>query len=114
MMEAVRTSETSVNNHFTRQYNPEDNSEHHTRRRENLKSHINYVKTNDTDIEKLPFNPDVFTESYFLADERNQEVAIEEDSINQGPLVSPGDIMPVTRINEPVSSTVRIPGESPC
>jgi hypothetical protein len=39
MMEAVRTSETSVDNHFTRQYNPEDNSEHHTRRRENLKSH---------------------------------------------------------------------------
>jgi hypothetical protein len=26
-MEAVRTSETSVDNHFTRQYNPEDNSE---------------------------------------------------------------------------------------
>jgi hypothetical protein len=24
------TSETSVDNHFTRQYNPEDNSEHHT------------------------------------------------------------------------------------
>jgi hypothetical protein len=39
MMEAVRTSETSVDNNFTRQYNPEDNSEHHTRRRENLKSH---------------------------------------------------------------------------
>jgi hypothetical protein len=39
MMEAVRTSETSVVNHFTRQYIPEDNSEHHTRRRENLKSH---------------------------------------------------------------------------
>jgi hypothetical protein len=38
MMEAVRTSETSVDNHFTRQYNPEDSSEHHTRRRENLKS----------------------------------------------------------------------------
>jgi hypothetical protein len=38
MMEAVRTSETSVDNYFTRQYNPEDNSEHHTRRRENLKS----------------------------------------------------------------------------
>jgi hypothetical protein len=38
MMEAIRTSETSVDNHFTRQYNPEDNSEHHTRRRENLKS----------------------------------------------------------------------------
>jgi hypothetical protein len=39
MMEAVRTSETSVDNHFTRQHNPEDSSEHHTRRRENLKSH---------------------------------------------------------------------------
>jgi hypothetical protein len=40
MMEAARTSETSVDNHFTQQYNPEDSSEHHTRRRENLKSHI--------------------------------------------------------------------------
>jgi hypothetical protein len=40
MMEAVRISETSFDNHFTRQYNPEDNSEHHTRRRENLKSHV--------------------------------------------------------------------------
>jgi hypothetical protein len=30
-MEAARTSETSVDNHFTRQYNPEDSSEHHTR-----------------------------------------------------------------------------------
>jgi hypothetical protein len=29
-----------VDNHFTRQYNPEDSSEHHTRRCENLKSHI--------------------------------------------------------------------------
>jgi hypothetical protein len=27
MMEAARTSETSVDNHFTRQYNPEDSSE---------------------------------------------------------------------------------------
>jgi hypothetical protein len=39
-METVRTSETSVDNHFTQQYIPEDNSEHHTRRRENLKSQI--------------------------------------------------------------------------
>jgi hypothetical protein len=39
VMEAVRTSETSVDNHFTRQYIPEDNSEHRTRSRENLKSH---------------------------------------------------------------------------
>jgi hypothetical protein len=37
MMEAVGTSETSVDNYFTRQYIPEDNSEHYTRRRENLK-----------------------------------------------------------------------------
>jgi hypothetical protein len=43
-MEAVRTSETSVDNHFTRQYNPEDSSEHHTRRRENLKSHTETLK----------------------------------------------------------------------
>jgi hypothetical protein len=40
MMEALRTSETSVDNYFTRQYIPEDSSELHTRRRENLKSHI--------------------------------------------------------------------------
>jgi hypothetical protein len=39
-MEAARTSETSVNNYFTRQYIPEDKSELHTRRRENLKSNI--------------------------------------------------------------------------
>jgi hypothetical protein len=45
MMEAVRTSETSVAKHFTRQYNPEDSSEHHTRRRENLKSHISWDVT---------------------------------------------------------------------
>jgi hypothetical protein len=31
--------EMIVDNYFTRQYNPEDSSEHHTRRRENLKSH---------------------------------------------------------------------------
>jgi hypothetical protein len=29
-----------VDNNFTWQYIPEDNSEHHTRRRENLKSHL--------------------------------------------------------------------------
>jgi hypothetical protein len=40
MMEAVRTSETSVNNYFTWQYIPEDNFELHTRRRENSNSHI--------------------------------------------------------------------------
>jgi hypothetical protein len=49
MMEAVRTSETSVDNHFTRHYIPEDNSEHHTRRRENLKSHKTVQGNEETD-----------------------------------------------------------------
>jgi hypothetical protein len=31
---------SSVDNHFTRQYIPEDSSEHHTHCRENLKSHL--------------------------------------------------------------------------
>jgi hypothetical protein len=35
-----------VDNHFTRQYIPEDNSEHHTRRRENLKSQKVYCFPN--------------------------------------------------------------------
>jgi hypothetical protein len=39
VMEAARTSKTSVDNYFTRQYNPEDKSELCTLRRENLKSH---------------------------------------------------------------------------
>jgi hypothetical protein len=43
MIEAVRTSETSVNIYLTmQQYIPED-SKLHTRRRENLKSHMYYV-----------------------------------------------------------------------
>jgi hypothetical protein len=36
----VLPSKMIVGKHFTRQYNPEDSSEYHTRRRENLKSHI--------------------------------------------------------------------------
>jgi hypothetical protein len=44
-MEAVRTSETSVDNNFTWQYIPENNSEHHTRHRENLKSHKGTIIT---------------------------------------------------------------------
>jgi len=52
---AVRTSETSVDKHFTRQYIPEDNSEHHTRCHENLKSHIvnkrlHYASANHDEI----------------------------------------------------------------
>jgi thiamine phosphate synthase YjbQ (UPF0047 family) len=35
----VRTASIIIPD-FTRQYIPEDNSEHHTRRRENLKSHM--------------------------------------------------------------------------
>jgi hypothetical protein len=42
MMKAARTSETSADNHFTRKYIPEDKSELHTRRRENLKSHMRW------------------------------------------------------------------------
>jgi hypothetical protein len=74
MMEAVRTSETSVDNHFTRQYNPEDNSEHHTRRRENLKSHnsnfisIVFVTNPSPDsvqfIEPTPFTPCLFNSNF--------------------------------------------------
>jgi hypothetical protein len=47
-MEAARTSETSVDIQLrTRQYIPED-SELHTRRRENLKSHITYSRCQNT------------------------------------------------------------------
>jgi hypothetical protein len=49
-MEAVRISETSVDNYFTRQYIPEDNSEHHTLRRENLKSHRLYLFLKHTSV----------------------------------------------------------------
>jgi 3',5'-cyclic AMP phosphodiesterase CpdA len=56
MMEAVRTSETSVDNHFTRQYDPEENSEHHTHRRENLKSQSDIPVTTITDYEHDRFS----------------------------------------------------------
>jgi hypothetical protein len=40
-----------VDNYFTRQYIPEDNSEHHTHRRENLKSHnIQFVDSKQAHI----------------------------------------------------------------
>jgi hypothetical protein len=62
--EAVRTSETSVDNYFTLQYIPEDNSEHHTRRRENLKSHkmMEAVRTSETSIDNY------FTRQYIPED----------------------------------------------
>jgi hypothetical protein len=53
MMEATRTSVTSVDNYFTRQYIPEDKSELHTRRRENLKSHILLKFNIQQDCEQL-------------------------------------------------------------
>jgi hypothetical protein len=43
MMEAARTSETLVDNYFTRKYIPEDKSELYTSRRENLTSHMPIV-----------------------------------------------------------------------
>jgi hypothetical protein len=47
-MEAARTSETSVGTYFiTRQYIPEDKSELHTRRHENLKSHRTCIDANE-------------------------------------------------------------------
>jgi hypothetical protein len=52
-MEAARTSETSVDNYFTLQYIPEDNSEPHTRRRENVKSYIlSVTQENSIDLGK--------------------------------------------------------------
>jgi hypothetical protein len=57
MMEAVRTSETSVDNYFTRQYIPEGNSELHSCRRENLKSH-----TYDKDINDKLVNSKIYVE----------------------------------------------------
>jgi hypothetical protein len=56
MMEAARTSETSVDNYFTLQYFPEDKSELNTSRRENLKSHIHdydYQSTGNTNNNRL-------------------------------------------------------------
>jgi hypothetical protein len=51
-MEAARTSEMSVDNYFTRQYIPEDNSEFHTRSRKNFKSHLREVVL--PDLENSP------------------------------------------------------------
>jgi hypothetical protein len=45
MMEAVRTSETSVDNHFTRQYIPEDNSEQLTFSCAKVRKHLKWKRT---------------------------------------------------------------------
>jgi hypothetical protein len=57
MMEAVRTSETSVDNNFTRQYIPEHNSEHHTHRRENMKSHTAYLSFISSNLSLISDEP---------------------------------------------------------
>jgi hypothetical protein len=44
-MEAVRTSETSVDNNFTRQYIPEDNSEHSLACKEGISGATDKLKT---------------------------------------------------------------------
>jgi hypothetical protein len=50
-MEAVRTSETSVDNNFTRQYNPEDSSEHQSQ----IKLHIYEYKYSENNIEMYKY-----------------------------------------------------------
>jgi hypothetical protein len=64
MMEAVRTSETSVDNHFTRQYNPEDNSEHHTHPSSGM---MEAVRTSETSVDNN------FTREYEYNPEDNSE-----------------------------------------
>jgi hypothetical protein len=44
MMEAVRTSETSVDNYFTRQYIPEDNSEQHVIHVDAMRMSVNFFQ----------------------------------------------------------------------
>jgi hypothetical protein len=46
-METLRTSETSVNTNLTTRLNIPEDSKLHTRRRENLKSHIRNVVLSD-------------------------------------------------------------------
>jgi hypothetical protein len=49
MMEAVRTSETSIDYHFTRQYIPEDNSE------QKCFYYTFIYKANNSDMSKFHF-----------------------------------------------------------
>jgi hypothetical protein len=66
MMEAARTSETSADNYFTRQYIPEDNSELHTRRCENLKSHgLHLSSLSKITIDSLEVAPSIIRSPVF-------------------------------------------------
>jgi hypothetical protein len=71
-MEAARTSETSVVNYFKRQYIPEDKSELHTRRRENLKSQTSIqewaLNVRQVFVEKLT-NPNSSTATNFYTED---------------------------------------------
>jgi hypothetical protein len=60
MMEAVRTSETSVDNHFTRQYNPEDSSESQDAVCQNTLVNEKHVICLLTDYQPLPGPPLTF------------------------------------------------------
>jgi hypothetical protein len=66
MMEAVRTSETSVDQQVTRQDNPEDSAEQHTRRRENLKSHNFNFAIQSGNTGPLPAITSVFLHSFVI------------------------------------------------
>jgi hypothetical protein len=76
MMEAARTSETSVDIQLrARQYIPED-SELHTRRRENLKSHKSFeyfIKNNNTKWRNQFFFPssEISTVFFYLQSARS-------------------------------------------
>jgi hypothetical protein len=68
MMEAARTSETSVDNYFTRRYIPENNSELYSLRRENLKSGMmmEAARTSETSVDNY------FTRQYIPEDNSEQ------------------------------------------
>jgi hypothetical protein len=74
-MEAVRTSETSVDNHSTRQYNPEDSSEHHTRRRENFKSqHLTTSVNTEEVINEFKTVLSLIEGSFFKTKQKNLKI----------------------------------------
>jgi hypothetical protein len=54
MMEAARTSETSVDNYFTRQYFPEDKSEIHILSFTSISLKINVTHTNKPPLGARP------------------------------------------------------------
>jgi hypothetical protein len=76
MMEAARTSVTSVDNYFTRQYIPEDKSELHTRRRENLISQKYIFSSLHADIHRVQLNVQIYQLRELLSYTEYHPVAI--------------------------------------